>query len=560
MKKAMNQSTLTLIVNGITILSLFFLVYSLISYHQVQERLNETNEARFGLTHHANRFMNGSAYLTNEVRAFAATGSQQHYDNYWHEVNDLKNREQGIEAMQQIGITKEEQAMIDEMSSISNLLVPLEESAMKKVMMGSRSEGLAYVYGTDYNTSIGQINHLKEQFLEALDKRTAQEVADLLKKSQIIGTQMIVALVLAALMQILLLWVTRHRILRPVIAVRDQMGEISQGNLSADFALSSNTSEIGMLVESIHETKRELKKYISDIEDHLAQMADGMMDMEIGSDYRGEFQPIQLAMRKILDALNYALSNINQAAERVSEESKRMASGAESLSDGAVMQASAVQELSDNIQNISMQVDTTSKDAGNARSCAEKAGEQLQICDEKMEALTGAMQDIMDSSNQIGGIVKTIEDICFQTNILALNAAVEAARAGEAGKGFAVVADEVQDLANKSSNSAQNIAELIENSRKLVQYGVSLTSETTDALAAVVSSSKDSMDIVERIADSAQCQAQTLKQLTQSMEQIANVVQTNSATAQESAKSAKELYSQAEQLKVSVHKFKLRRY
>jgi len=265
-------------------------------------------------------------------------------------------------------------------------------------------------------------------------------------------------------------------------------------------------------------------------------------------------------MRKILDALNHALSNINQAAERVSEESKRMASGAESLSDGAAMQASAVQELSDNIQNISMQVDTTSKDAGNARACAEKAGEQLQICDEKMEALSGAMQDILDSSNQIGGIVKTIEDICFQTNILALNAAVEAARAGEAGKGFAVVADEVQDLANKSSNSAQNIAELIENSRELVQYGVSLTSETTDALAAVVSGSQNSMNIVERIADSAQRQAQTLKQLTQSMEQIANVVQTNSATAQESAKSAKELYSQAEQLKVSVHRFKLRRH
>ncbi len=560
MKKAMNQSTLTLLINGITMLSLIFLVYSLVSYHQVQERLNETNEARFGLTYQANRFMNGSAYLTNEVRAFAATGAQQHYDNYWHEVNDLKNREQGIEAMQQIGITKEEQAMVDEMSSISNLLVPLEESAMKKVMMGNRSDGLAYVYGTDYNTSIGQINQLKEQFLEALDKRTAQEVTDLVKRSRFIGTQMIVALALAAIMQILLLWVTRRRIIRPVIAVRDQMGEISQGNLSADFTLSSNTSEIGMLVESIHETKRELKKYISDIEGHLAKMADGMMDMEIGSDYRGEFQPIQLAMRKILDALNHALSNINQAAERVSEESKRMASGAESLSDGAAMQASAVQELSDNIQNISMQVDTTSKDAGNARACAEKAGEQLQICDEKMEALSGAMQDILDSSNQIGGIVKTIEDICFQTNILALNAAVEAARAGEAGKGFAVVADEVQDLANKSSNSAQNIAELIENSRELVQYGVSLTSETTDALAAVVSGSQNSMNIVERIADSAQRQAQTLKQLTQSMEQIANVVQTNSATAQESAKSAKELYSQAEQLKVSVHRFKLRRH
>lgn len=370
---------------------------------------------------------------------------------------------------------------------------------------------------------------------------------------------MVIALLLIAALQLISMFVTNKRVLHPIVAVRDQMKEISNGNLSAEFSLEANTSEIGMLAASIHETKCELKKYIHDIDHILAQMAKGSMDVTIGDDYRGEFLPIQKAMRQIVDSLNNALSQISMTAERVSRESEHMASGAESLSNGTVRQASAVQQLSASIQEISGQVDRTSADADDAKHSSEEAARQLQLCSEKMTSLTDAMNDISKASNQIGGIIKTIEDISFQTNILALNAAVEAARAGEAGKGFAIVADEVQDLANKSSVSAQDIAELIENSMKLVQYGSSLTSETTDAITAVVSSAQRSTELVGRIAESAQYQSQSLKQLTQGMEQISEVVQSNASTAQQSAQSAKELNQQAEELKVSVHKFRLRR-
>lgn len=559
MKKAINQSTLTIILNGVSILALIFLVISLFFNNRLRTLLNDANKERFDLTYNANRFMDGSAYLTNEVRAFAATGSQEHYDNYWHEVNDLKNRDIGVATMQEIGITKNEQQMIDDMFALSNELVPLEEEAMKQVQAGNKEAAVNYVYGTSYSTSIQKINSLKEQFLEALDGRTGKRVDKLSGQSEFIRTTMFVALILVGFMQLIIMLVTSRQILRPVIAVRDQMGEISKGNLSADFTLKPNTSEIGMLVESIYETKRELKKYIHDIDTKLSQMAGGSMDLAIGNDYRGEFLPIQNAMRDILDSLNRALSQINLIAERVSEESKRMATGAETLSNGALMQSSAVQELSSSIQDITAQVERTSADASIAKKCSDDAGDELTLCDQKMAELADAMNGILQSSHQIGGIVKTIEDICFQTNILALNAAVEAARAGEAGKGFAIVADEVQDLANKSSVSAQNIAELIENSMKQVQYGVSLTSDTTNALATVVSSAKNSAEMLEQIADSASHQSETLKQITQSMEQISDVVQTNAETAQESAQSAKELYGHAEKLKVSVQQFKLRR-
>ena len=339
---------------------------------------------------------------------------------------------------------------------------------------------------------------------------------------------------------------------------KDQMGEISQGNLSAEFRWEPDTSELGMLVNSIHETKRELKTYIKDIDEKLAQMAQGNMDLNITATYRGEFLPIRNAMQQILDSLNDALYHIRQTAFQVSNESQRMAAGAQTLSEGAVQQASTVEELSAGIQDISGQVGQTSLDAAEARQYTMSASEQLQVCSSKMNALTKAISDISESSKQISGITKAIEDISFQTNILALNASVEAARAGAAGKGFAVVADEVQRLASKSAESAKSITELIDASVEQVRYGTTLSEETTQALLEVVNSAQQSSELVDQIAHSAQAQALSLKQLTEGLELISNVLQTKAATAEESTSSAEELRQQAEKLEASVQRFQLR--
>ncbi len=558
MKKAINQSLMAYILNGVSILALLFLVYSLFDYGVVNGKLDQAHEERFELTYNANRFMNGSAYLTNEVRAYAATGIQEHYDNYWNEINNLKNRDIGVANLQEIGITQEEQAMIDDMSALSNELVPLEEEAMKNVQAGKREDAVDYVYGSDYSTAITKINSLKEQFLGALDTRNSQQVAVLTKKTQLIRLEMILAFVIVGISQLISILTIRLRVLKPVVKVRDQMREISQGNLSAQFTLEPDTSEIGMLTQSILETKRELKKYINDINAKLSEMAKGNMDQAIGDDYRGEFQPIQHAMAEILDSLNEALAQIDVTARQVSQESRRMATDAQVLSSGAVEQASAVQQLSASIQDISGQVESTSRDANRARNSANDASSQLQICNEKMMDMTAAMEDISRSSNQIGGIIKTIESISFQTNILALNAAVEAARAGEAGKGFAVVADEVRSLANKSSDAAHDITQLIEESMKLVDQGTALSDETTKALMGVMVGAKDATEMIERIAVAADSQSQSIKQVTLGMEQISEVVQTNASTAEKSAASAEELYGQAEEMLVAVQRFKLR--
>lgn len=200
-------------------------------------KINQANEERFELTYNANRFMNGSSYLTNEVRAYAATGDQEHYDNYWNEINNLKNRDFGIENMKMIGITKEEERMIEEMSALSNTLVPLEENAMKDVAEGKREEAIAYVYGAEYEDSVAKINQIKTGFLTKLDERALGEVNRLIGISYFILFWFVLALICVMVMQVLNFYFMKKKVLQPIIKIRDEMGEIAKRNLRNTFMI-----------------------------------------------------------------------------------------------------------------------------------------------------------------------------------------------------------------------------------------------------------------------------------------------------------------------------------
>lgn len=558
MCKKMKQSTLILLLNGVTILALFFMVFCLACYSRITTKLNTANKYRYELTYNANRFMNGSSYLTNEVRAYAATGSQEHYDNYWNEVNHLKNRDIGVEKMKEIGITAKEQSMIDEMSNLSNTLVPLEENAMKNVMAGNEAAAVDYVYGKEYESSVAKINQIKSDFLATLDDRTLNEVNRLTGVSYIIFCCFVAVVFMIVVLQIITFRLLKSRLLKPVVEIKDQMYEIASGNLSHPFNLEPDTSEIGMLVNSIHSTRTELKKYIKDIANKLSLIAEGDMNQTIDIQYLGEFLPIQKSLIRILDSLNDSLQKIHRTANEVSLGSDNVAASSSIVSQGASEQAAAVEELSANAEEISSHLDRIVNKAESAKSCSTEAARQLMIGTRQMEELSEAMGVISGSSNQISGIIKTIEDIAFQTNILALNAAVEAARAGAAGKGFAVVADEVRNLAAKSSEAAQNTTVLIENTLKLVEKGVTLTGNTMATLKQVGKGAMESTDMVDEIAAASARQQEILSQFTESIHQISEVIQSNMNTAETTSTASDELREHARSLESAINQFKLR--
>ncbi|MCD7994807.1 MAG: methyl-accepting chemotaxis protein [Clostridia bacterium] len=365
---------------------------------------------------------------------------------------------------------------------------------------------------------------------------------------------MFAALIAAAVLAVRL----SSSIANPIKATAERLRKLAEGDLKSDVIISANKDETGLLSNSLSQTVLDLRDIITDITLQLGELSQGNFCIDFNKTYKGDFQPIQDAITNITQSLNDTLSQISTAADQVASGADQVSSGAQALSQGATEQASSIEELAATVNEISAHVGNTAQKAAGASAKTEENSLRMDQSKAEMEQMIQAMENINKSSGEIGKIIKTIEDIAFQTNILALNAAVEAARAGEAGKGFAVVADEVRNLAGKSAEAANDTTGMIEESIQAVKDGARIADETAQSLLSVVTESRIVTDDVQEIHSAAQQQAQSIVQVTVGIDQISAVVQTNSATAQESAAASEELSAQAQILKDLVGRFKLR--
>jgi len=343
----------------------------------------------------------------------------------------------------------------------------------------------------------------------------------------------------------------------PLKVLNKAVGKLAAGDLDVEINAKSK-NEIGELADSVSKLVARLKNYILYIEEIsgiLDEIGHGDLNFELQQDYVGEFAPIKTAFTAIQNNLNRTMYQITDAASQVDNSTAQIASAAQALAQGATEQASAVEELSATVADLSNRSQDDSQRAMNLSRGVAAMGEQLGSSNQQMQKMRLAMDDITTQSSEIAKIIKTIEDIAFQTNILALNAAVEAARAGNAGKGFAVVADEVRSLAGKSADAAQSITALINSSIEAVNHGSGLANETADSLEEVARNVKEVVVAVEQFASRYQEQTTVLDEVSTGIEQISSVVQNNSATAEQTAASSEELSGQAHLMKSLVDKF-----
>lgn len=338
-----------------------------------------------------------------------------------------------------------------------------------------------------------------------------------------------------------------------------EKGELTTALEACHDANIQTRDEVGLLARTFENTISSLKTYVDEISSILEQIASNNLSVSTTIEYIGDFHSVQVSLDNIIRQLNNTLWQIVTSADQVSAGSEQVSSGAQALAQGTTEQASSVEELSATITNISEHVQQTASNAQIANERSSESEAAIAACDRQMQKLISAMNEINRQSEEIGKIIKVIEDISFQTNLLALNAAVEAVRAGTAGKGFAVVADEVRNLANKSSDASKNSAVLIDGSIQAVTAGMKIVDETADTLSNVVSASQEASSVISQITAAAQEQASEISQITQGIDQISSVVHTNSATAEQSAATSQELSGQAQLLQSLVDAFQLKK-
>ena len=439
---------------------------------------------------------------------------------------------------------------IQEWENVNDGILSLIKSGKMKEAAREIEETAAYM---DKAISIGSS---LDDALTASEKTVQEEIQ---RNTAIMISVVVIAVIILLLLS--LLFVTRliQSIVGPTQEVCDALIGFSQGNLDIPVNYEGQ-NEIGNMCNALRTSQTILKDVIADECYLLDEMAHGNFGVKTQNEasYVGDLTAVLGSIRTINRNLSDTLVQINQSSEQVNSGSQQVASAAQALAQGATEQSSSVEELAATISEISEHINHTSDNAQQAKEQAMETSNVVDLCNKQMHDMKLAMNEINQKSADIGKIIKTIEDIAFQTNILALNAAVEAARAGSAGKGFAVVADEVRNLAGKSAEASKNTAVLITSSITAVENGLNLVNETADSLEQVVQNTEATSEMIEKIADAANEQAIAVVQVNQGVDQISSVVQTNSATAEESAAASEELSSQAAILENLVSKFRLR--
>lgn len=406
-----------------------------------------------------------------------------------------------------------------------------------------------------------EYQELENEFVTSMDTIIVTAADNALKfknnsqKNAFETKRLIIILFLAALIYaVVMLKVILKSIAEPMKIMLDAALQMSKGNLKQEIAYDMET-EFGELAVCFRSMKEYLLSVVTDLDNVLEEMGRGNFNVNTNIEYIGDFLPIRNAIDKIKLNLSAAINKISISTEQVYDGVNQLKSGAANLSEGATDQSAAVEQLTATIEGISRQVNHNAKNTVNASDKVNNIVSRIMDSNIQMQKMMGAMAEISSRSREIGEIVKTIDEIAEQTNLLSLNASIEAARAGEAGRGFAVVANEVKGLAEQSSQSVNNTTILVDNCINAISVGTRLAEETADILIKIAEDAKEITSVVDEISNETQGQAEAVNQITLGMEQISEVIQSNSAAADETAASGESIARLALELDKLVGEF-----
>lgn len=539
-----------------TVLSIFVGLNTVMTFIEVNNWI-DLNAARSNISDEANRLSLRTYEASMQLRSYCSTSSEDALNTYLSvmktmSTDSLKEDISRLECADDLS-----GALNGYTSSVSTVLNSCT-SAYGLISSGDSDSAQAILFDDSFTDSLLVVLNTGDTLIETVDFYLTPELDTYQFLHELFSMLTVISLVIVSAVQLFLVIYTSKAMLKPVRLIKDELINFSQGNYSSEFNIKEDDSDIGQLSAAINASKRLLRKMTEELSWLLDQIAQGNVSFYIDLEYVGEFQAIKTAMNTILDGNNSEYRKIRVSSDSISAAAEDMAQAASKVAEGGQEQSESIANLSDSISGISEKITANAANAQAASSYSQRASVSLEKGSREMESMLEAMREIEDTSNEINKIIRTIEDIAFETNILSLNAAVEAASAGDAGKGFGVVADQVRQLAGTVAEAVQNTTELIEKSIEAVNKGVQYATETAGTMKAIVEDSQRSNEAVGEIAAAAAEEEAAVREISTQVERIETVIRSNNSVAEQSAASAEELASQASLLRQMMERYQLR--
>ncbi|MBR3607084.1 MAG: methyl-accepting chemotaxis protein [Lachnospiraceae bacterium] len=547
--KLITKTTYSIVIVAVIVLAIFVFL-TIFSQRKSQIQLENTM--------YLTQFCTGSENLTSAVQAFAVTADEKYYQEYMDELEVVKNRDIALEGLKKNGLKDSEWDMINNISNLSNELVPLETSAMDSARAGDTKTAMDYVFGDEYEDTVHIINNDTDVLINTVQERMAKEqktVNFIMYTCEVI---FIIICVVMVRMIIKTIHFSKRELLDSIVGVSSALGELSQGHLDADLTrMHVDESEVGRMVGALQYMENNFNEMISEISNVLESMAHGNYRVDVNKEYVGDFFKIKESLLDIVDETKKVLATIQITAQEIDSGSEQMAKAAMDLAEGSTVQSQMVQEVAEMVNKMAVSLENKAKEAEETVKMAEGAAAVMMDGNAKMQELKEAIGEIEKCSNEIHNIIGTIEDIANQTNLLSLNASIEAARAGDAGRGFAVVAEQVKNLAEESANAAGETKKLIETTVAAVRKGISFADVTAESMNSVISKAQESIGMMNKISIELREEVTNMYQIDSDVARVAEIVDNNSATSEETAAVSQQQTAQVATMVQMLEQFKI---
>lgn len=446
--------------------------------------------------------------------------------------------------------------------SLNRIIEPHKEihltaSELLALSETSKEEALS-LYASDYKPKVVLIG----EGLEAISDRYQQISVELKTKTEHLALLCKILLVAAGagavVGSIIIGLKISKRISEPIAAVETWSEELASGVDNFQFDVNiltkkGNSREINQMIRSFEKMASGIRENVRVIQ----KVAEG--DLTAYVDIKSSGDSLGRNLYHLVQNNDMMFADLLRVADSVASNAGHIAAASQSLADSSTTQASAVEVLSDTIREANDLASANANSANEASSVIENMQKEVNLGKERMDTLLASVDEIKRASEQISSVMKSINDIAFQTNILALNAAVEAARAGTAGKGFAVVADEVRNLSIKSAEAAEQSRVLIENTIEKTAEGSKISHQASETFADIVVRTGEISGMMEEINNASITQQNYMAEVNNEIAKISSIVMTNAAASEETAAATKEMNANADIIKQSMYKFNLRK-